>query len=165
MAQPWVERILEFSTQWYIQEEGPHTYLGATLCENSSKGSYHKSIVGPEALLFKNHIRFFKEHVLHARKAIEKLRAVSFFGSVGFDSFLYKHPQTNQIHLYPIVEMNARKTMGWVSLKIQKKIAKDKLLSICYKSSVDQFTGLLPSHKGSKPLPKQLVLETNPVCF
>jgi len=165
IAQPWVERVLDFSTQWHIKEDGSHTYLGATRCENSSKGIYHRSISGPEELLFKNQIQFFQEHLCYAKKAIEKLKSLTFFGNVGFDSFVYKHPKTNQIHLYPIVEVNARKTMGWVSLKIQQKIAKGKLLSICYSSNTEKPEGLLPSHKESKLLPKQLFLETNPVCF
>ncbi len=165
IAQPWVERVLDFSTQWHIQEDGSYSYLGATLCENSSRGIYHRSTTGPEELLFKDQIDFFHEHLSYARKAIENLKAHSFFGNVGFDSFLYKHPQTKKIQLYPIVEINARKTMGWVALKIHKKIPTDGLLSIRYESKPENLLGLLPSQKESKPFSKQLFLETNPICF
>jgi hypothetical protein len=165
IAQPWVERLLDFSTQWVIEENGSYSYLGATLCENSSNGIYHRSITGPEDLLFKNQMTFFHKHLFYAKKALSLLISNGFFGNVGFDSFIYKDPHTNQILLYPIVEINARKTMGWVSLKIQKKIAREKLLAISYKSNMENPTSLLPSHKDLKPFAKQLFLETNPICF
>ncbi len=165
IAQPWVERVLDFSTQWHIEKNGTFSYLGATVCENSSRGSYLKSKVGREDLLFKDQIDFFAEHLVYAKQAVEKLISLSFFGNVGFDAFIYKHPETNQETLFPIVEINARKTMGWVALKIAKKLCIDETLSINYTSNAENLAGLLPSHKDAKPFAKQLVLQRDPVCI
>ncbi len=160
IGQPWVERVLDFSTQWVIQEDGSFSYVGATVCENSSRGIYLKSIVGPSDLLFKDNLHFLEEHLTFAKKAIKQLAALSFFGNVGFDAFVYLDPETKKTKLFPIVEINARKTMGWAALQIAKKLAKHDLLSISYQSNEENLLGLLPSHKASALFPKQLVLNS-----
>ena len=40
IAEPWVDRIYDFSTQWILSQETGINYLGATLCENDIKGKY-----------------------------------------------------------------------------------------------------------------------------
>ncbi len=165
IAQRWVERVVDFSTQWIIKEDGSFPYLGATVFENSSRGIYLKSTVGSEDLLFKDKIHFLKEHLIFAEKAIKQLVGLSFFGNVGFDAFVYIHPKTKKQTLFPIVEINARKTMGWAALQIAKKLAKHDFFSIRYQSTEESLIGLLPLHKASALFPKQLVLETHPVCI
>lgn len=165
IAQPWVERVLDFSTQWVIQEDGSSSYLGSTLCKNTSRGIYLTSTVGPDELLFKDNIDFLKEHLMFAKKAIEQLAALSFFGNVGFDAFIYIHPSTKKMQLFPVVEINARKTMGWTALQIAKKLSRCDPLSISYRSNEEKLPGLLPSHKDFRLFPKQLVLESDRVCI
>lgn len=165
IAQPWVERVLDFSTQWVIHDDGSFSYLGSTVCENTSRGIYLKSRVGADELLFKDHIHFLHEHLIFAEKAIKQLAALSFFGNVGFDAFVYIHPETKKQTLFPIVEINARKTMGWAALQMAKKLSKCNLLILSYQKNQENLLGLLPSHKDSRLFPKQLVLETDRVCI
>lgn len=49
--------------------------------------------------------------------------------------------------LHPIVEINLRKTMGWLALKLQKNLSYQK-----------GGEGLLPSHLEKTTFPKQLKL-------
>ena len=60
IAEPWVDRILDFSTQWTISEEKKITCLGATLCENAPNGQYRCNRVGNEATLFASHLSFLQ---------------------------------------------------------------------------------------------------------
>ncbi len=159
IAQPWVERVLDFSSQWTIEADGTYTYLGATVCENSSKGTYQKSIVGPEELLFKEQLDFFKKHLLEAKNGIKHLISLNFFGNVGFDSMVYKHPKTQELELFPIVEINARKTMGWVALRLYQKFSCEGISSLHYQSAKKAPIGLLPTSIGPTNFPKQLIFE------
>lgn len=167
IAQPWLTRILDFSSQWHISPDGTLSYLGATLCENSSRGTYQKSITGKESLLFHKYFSYFEEHISYAQKAVELLKQLSFFGHVGFDAFLYTDPETHQTKLFPIVEINARKTMGWAAVQLLQKLSlsSNTLLSIHYRSTKNPSLGLLPSSHQGICFSKQLFLETNLVCF
>jgi hypothetical protein len=171
LAEPWLDRLLDFSSQWKIHQNGSYEYLGATLCQNSSKGSYQKSLVGSKEILFKEYLPFLEEHLKKATKMIEKLRELSFFGNVGFDAMIYKDPISQIPMLYPIVEINARKTMGWVALKLHEKFPEAELFSLEYKKAGSQKNSLLPRHifnpKTGKTthFSKELCFELNPVCF
>lgn len=166
VAQPWVERLLDFSTQWNIEKNGSYSLLGSTLCQNNSKGVYQKSIAGPEAFLFKEHLPLLQEHIVYAKKAINEIISFGFFGNIGFDAMIYKNPNSNKISLLPILEINARKTMGWVCLKLQKKLAKHDLLSLSYESNSNKPNWLpyfaLDSEKNQIIFPKKLHIETAP---
>lgn len=164
IAEPWVERVLDFSSQWYITEEGLISYLGATICENSPRGIYRKSFVGPIDLLFKENQEFLEEHLMYAKKALEKMKDLGFFGPVGFDAMLYKHPQTSKVTLQPIVEINARRTMGWAALKLYQKLHLERLTSFSYELKKTGRESFLPHYAidGKKrpiSLPGQLVLD------
>ena len=65
-----------------------------------------------------------------------------FFGPIGIDAMIYKKDNTN--HLHPIVEINARKTMGWVALNLQKTYFPEKIISMSYENG-DKETNLLPN--------------------
>lgn len=141
IAEPWLYRILDFSTQWEIFSDGKIQKIGVTLCENDAKGRYLSSTVGDSAKLFGNHLRFIIDHEKHVFNALEKIRTGGFFGNVGIDAFVYKREE--QFYLHPIVEINARKTMGWTALQIQKKIAPHQCVRISYEKTGSK-PGLLP---------------------
>ena len=164
IAEPWVERVLDFSSQWYIEEEGLISYLGSTVCENSPRGIYRRSLVGPVDLLFKENQEFLEEHLIHAKKALEKMRGLGFFGPLGFDAMLYKHPQTKKLQMQPILEINARRTMGWAALRLYEKLKWDGLASFSYELKKTGRESFLPQYvygeqKRVISLPGQLVMD------
>jgi hypothetical protein len=167
IAQPWLTRVFDFSSQWDIARDGTVSYLGSTVCENTLRGTYQKSITGKESLLFHKYFPYFEEHVSYAQKALSLLKSLSFFGNIGFDAFLYEDPVTNLLTLFPIVEINARKTMGWAAVQLLQKLSlsSNTLLSIHYGAMKKSPYGLLPYSHQEKIFPKQLFFDTNLVCI
>lgn len=133
IAEPWQTRILDFSTQWIIGKNKEIEYLGSTLCMNDERGQYRFNQVGEEALLFQSHLPFLKEHIYIARTVLEKIAHLGFFGNVGIDAMLYSLPERPQEPLlHPIVEINARKTMGWAALMFQKRHFPNRIVRFSY---------------------------------
>lgn len=123
IGEPWVERLLDFSSQWYIEKQTKeYSYVGASICKNSSRGIYRGSLVAPEEVLFASYKDLWQEHLYHAKRALQKMAELGFFGNVGFDAMIYLHPCSQKKQLQPILEINARKTMGWVAVELFHKL-------------------------------------------
>lgn len=122
IGEPWVERILDFSTQW---ENGE--LLGVTLFENELDGTYKRTYAGPLETWA------LDEHLSIARPLIQKIAQMGYSGNIGIDAFIYLWEGKKRLH--PIVEINARKTMSWVALQ-----RSNEQLSYTHASQ-----GLLPS--------------------
>ncbi|NRA89875.1 MAG: hypothetical protein HRU43_01915, partial [Simkaniaceae bacterium] len=60
---------------------------------------------------------FLKEHLDAAQVPIQKLFEMGYRGNLGIDAMVYNQK------LHPIVEINLRKTMGWLALKLGKSLA------------------------------------------
>ena len=108
IGEPWVNRELDFSTQWFI--DGEITYLGSTTLENTKTGVYSKTYIGRK-------IPFLSEHLDQVQVPLKRLQEMGYQGNVGIDSMIYDQK------LHPVVEINLRKTMGWVALKLGKSVA------------------------------------------
>jgi hypothetical protein len=166
VAEPWVDRVLDFSTQWEIDQKTQCHYVGATLCLNSKRGCYKQSIVGPEEFLFKDHWNFFQEHIVQAKKVVENIASLGFFGSLGLDAMIYK--KNGELLLHPIVEINARKTMGWAALTLYQKLKWSEPACFCYEMKKTSDLNLLPNFAikeslGKVLLPGQLLVKK--LCF
>jgi hypothetical protein len=129
IGEPWVERSLDFSSQWNISET--IELLGLTVFETSSKGVYEATLAGDK--LFGEYEWAAEKHVETAFPILEKIQKMGFKGSLGIDAFVYSGK------LHPIVEINARKTMSWAALQIHKNTKKNVRMSFEKKSG-----GLLP---------------------
>jgi hypothetical protein len=116
IGEPWVERILDFSTQWRDS-----ILLGATIFENADAGSYRATLAGPRHQIFGAYEWALEEHLSIAKPLLEKIRKLGFFGHLGIDAFVYLWEGKET--LQPIVEINGRKTMSWAALQIQEKKA------------------------------------------
>jgi hypothetical protein len=119
LAEPWVCRNLDFSTQWFMKD-GNLTYLGATILISDERGKYKETLVD------KDEIRLFGENyplLLEHKAFIEskKEEFLPFFGNIGFDAFSY------QDKLQPLNETNARKTFGYLALFLLKQQEKERL--------------------------------------
>lgn len=141
--EPWVERALDFSTQWYIDKNGTIDYLGATVLKNSSNGAYLGTIAGKEAALFGHYLPFLKEHKVYAIDCLKKINEEGFWGNVGIDSMVYTHCKKNMLH--PIVEINARKTLGYALLQYWQKNWYNDLIYAYFTAAQNSKKALLPS--------------------
>jgi hypothetical protein len=108
IAEPWVERVLDFSTQW---KEGK--LVGVTVFENEYNGTYKGTTAAQvEAWALGEHLKI-------AEPLVEKIKTLGFSGHIGIDAFIYLWQGVKKVH--PIVEINARKTMSWVALQTKEK--------------------------------------------
>jgi hypothetical protein len=126
IGEPWVERVLDFSTQWQDGE-----LIGVTIFENEPNGTYkgtYEGTVEPWAL---------EEHLDVARPLIKKIAGMGYAGNIGIDAFIYLWEGKKRVH--PIVEINGRKTMSWTALQMPQR-------KLTYTRS---NRGLLPSHLGA----------------
>ena len=114
IGEPWVERILDFSTQWKDSK-----LLGATVFENTPNGSYRATLAGPRSKIFGSSEWALEEHLEIVKPILEKIQMMGFFGNLGVDAYIYRWQ--GQERLQPVVEINGRKTMSLVALQLQEK--------------------------------------------
>jgi hypothetical protein len=122
IGEPWMERTLDFSTQWKNGE-----FLGATVFENTPNGSYRATIAGPRSEIFGPYEWALEEHLAVAQPIVQQIYARGFFGHLGVDAYVY-----DKELLQPVVEINARKTMSWVALALQQKKDPGKTLRLSF---------------------------------
>ncbi len=108
IGEPWVERVLDFSTQWKGGE-----LLGVTLFENEPNGTYKRTFAGQVEKWA------LEEHLAAAKPLVQTIVKMGYTGNIGIDAFIYLWEGKKRVH--PIVEINARKTMSWVALQQKRK--------------------------------------------
>ncbi len=147
IAEPWVERCLDFSTQWYLERGGTYNYIGFTLCQNDIRGHYRGTVAG-DSNKFPEHClgdlsSLFAVHLEKAEILLRMMRLKGYFGHIGFDAMIYRNGEQRLLH--PIVEINARKTMGWVALILRNRHFSEQTLRIFLCKRSQAQTPLLPA--------------------
>lgn len=148
IGEPWVARKLDFSTQWVISKHDGIAYVGATVLQNDAQGRYLGNLVGKEETIFGAYLDHLHAHRKIVYPTLERMQKMGFFGNVGIDAMIWG----NDV-LHPIVEINARKTMGWISLQIAKRLFPNQTITVSY----------LSTSRRSPLLPKGVVLENGKV--
>lgn len=143
IGEPWVERRLDFSTQW---KDGK--LLGTTAFENDPEGTYRSTLAGVCAM--SGFEWALEKHLEAAGPLVEKIFRMGYRGHLGVDAFVYGE---NRVH--PVVEINGRKTMSWAALEIQRKKYADRTLRFTYGPGKE---GGLPQSLGGKPFSRQISL-------
>jgi hypothetical protein len=144
IGEPWLDRLLDFSTQWLIHPHRNIEWIGATRFETDSHGTYQGTLAGTEEILFASLEIFLNEHRRIAQKALADIAAMGFFGHVGIDALLYRNAQTGSICLYPLVEINGRQTMSLVALRMQKLLCPNHVLRLRFLQNLSLPFSLLP---------------------
>jgi uncharacterized ferritin-like protein (DUF455 family) len=134
VVEPWLERVLDFSVQLEMSDEGLKL-CGYTGLINDARGQFQANVAlpGHQKKIPANLIALFPEppdiaQRLHALFAdifglLEtELRRVNFSGPIGIDAFAYRAAD-EKIRLKPIVEINPRYTMGRVTVELMKHVA------------------------------------------
>jgi hypothetical protein len=129
IAEPWMERLLDFSTQWVLSDK-EIIFQGATLCDCDAKGQYRQNKVGDEKELFGDYLSYLKQQCEFVIPLLKKIANRGYFGNVGIDAFIYR--AGGSIFLHPVVEINARKTMGWAALKLQRRYFPGEMLALSF---------------------------------
>lgn len=162
IAEPWLNRVLDFSTQWNLRQKEGVQFIGATKFEVNDKGAYQGTSAGPETLLFQHDSFFLEEHKKIVYPLLEKILSLGFFGPLGVDAFLYLDDQ-KKIALCPIVEINGRQTMSLATFYFQKRWFPNQIVRLFFDSPNSFSPFLLPTHiqglKGEVAFKKSLVFQ------
>lgn len=143
IGEPWVERNLDFSTQW---KDGK--LLGATVFENDPDGTYRSTRAGLQAM--GGFEWALEKHLESAGPLVERIFRMGYRGHLGVDAYVY-----GENRVQPVVEINGRKTMSWAALEIQRKRHPDRTIRFSYGPGNE---GLLPQSLGGKPFSRQISL-------
>jgi hypothetical protein len=131
LAEPWLSRLIDFSTQWEMRKGKPPKCLGTTRLVNTPSGEYVSTLVGNEKQILGEYASFLEAHKQEASKLIEQIASQGYFGFAGVDAFVYLGADKKP-HLHPIVELNARKTMGLAALLFQQRYFKNQILQLAF---------------------------------
>lgn len=143
IAEPWMNRVLDFSTQWHIEKGGEVVFVGATMVDNDAKGSYRSTSSGPEEHLFSGNLVFLEQHKIAAGNILKVIKEAGYFGPLGIDAMLYLDEEGKTM-LQPVVEVNARQTMSLAILLFQRKHFPNETITVSYMKKQQDLPGLLP---------------------
>ena len=109
--QPWLEVKREYGVVVEVSNEGAHRLLGVSDLQTNGAGTGTGYMLGrppePERT---------KELERVAAVVCERLRAEGYFGPAGFDALEHAGG------LHPLLEVNARYTMGFVALAVEREL-------------------------------------------
>lgn len=156
VGEPWVKRLADWSSQWFIHNDGSLSYYGLARMENRLDGRYVASEVGIEQELLDAHGAHIDTHLEHAKDILKSIQKMGYQGSVGIDALLY-YGKRGETKLHPVVEINARQTMSLVALRVQATHFPGQRLRLSYSPLQTDKKGYLPFSQLTK---RQLYLST-----
>jgi len=117
--EPWVERLDEVGIQLQIPARGSPELLGVTRLVCDELGQYRGSWFTTPHQSGSEFIHRWQPAIDVALRAAERMQALGYFGPVGIDAMRYRSDD-GTIHLRPLQDINARWTMGRLSLGWQR---------------------------------------------
>jgi len=132
IVDPFLDKMVDLSFQFRINDNGQLEYLGYSIFETNSNGQYKSTFIHPEI-----GNPFFSEILKETEAIIEstaKLLNEALIGSVyttlhrgflGIDAMIFK--DTEGLKMQPCIEINSRMNMGILTMQIEKKIHKETL--------------------------------------
>ena len=119
--EPWVERIDEVGIQIEIPKHEPPKLLGISPMLVDERGQYAGSgFAGHESRFIANH-ELWQDAISTALSAATHLKSLGYFGPLGIDAMLYRDID-GELRIRPLQDINARWTMGRLSLGLRRLI-------------------------------------------
>jgi len=159
IGEPWLKRVFDFSTQWFLSPNGKTELIGSTVFQTEKNGGYTGTFAGHAEILFGPYLSFLHSHIEIVQQLLKDLAVKGYFGHMGVDALLYRCKDDNLVKLYPIVEINGRQTLSLVALKMQQMRCPNQLLHLSFQKSADSLSGLLPQSLGSDSFKRNLVVQ------
>ena len=106
IVEPWVKRVDDFSTSFYLQQNGQISDFSIRRCLVGRSGSFYGMIIEPAANLSKKPFLYDI-----AVRVAQEIFAAGYFGPVVIDGYSYIDSH-NKLAINPLVEINARQTMA-----------------------------------------------------
>jgi len=131
IIEPWLERALDFSALYEMHPGGKVELIGLTMMENDAAGRFLATRVGPKwanllppeisAFLFReaNVMAWYQERI----PALLADLLPGYIGPLGIDAMVHRTVD-GSFSLKPVVEVNARMTMGRIALELLMKTSR-----------------------------------------
>ena len=123
-----LDKILDFSAHFEISKAKTAHFIGYSLFETNKKGAYEKSLIFSQKEIEEKICSFVDEDLIF--DTINKLKTLLqekysrfYSGNIGVDMMIYQSENTYKLH--PCVEINMRKSMGYLTLQLQKNHIQD----------------------------------------
>lgn len=118
-----LEKKLDFSMHFELKDK-EIDFLGYSVFETNSKGAYQKTLLAAQDLLLKEITNFVSPDLLDKVKQLIKdflsTHYLSIYeGCIGIDMLIYE--EDGLFRLNPCVEINMRKSMGYLAIQLQEK--------------------------------------------
>ena len=119
--EPALDKRFDFSMHFEINSEKEVLFIGYSLFQTNNKGAYEKSILINQEELKKQITTFIDKNVLFSvqRKLlafIQQKYGPHYKGNIGVDMLIYQ--ANNEYRLNPCVEINMRKSMGYLAIQL-----------------------------------------------
>ncbi len=109
IMEPFLDKIIDFSSHWEISPDGTLTFLGFQEMINEG---FAFNQIRPLNVQWEDLIQQ-SDYISTINKALQSLHKKGYFGPVCFDSMILKNRS-----IVPIVEINARMSMGLINLRL-----------------------------------------------
>ncbi len=126
IAEAFVDRIFDFSSHWFLTKE--LTFLNTTQIQNTPKGAF-QSISTKQQTPYQH---FIDAHCHAVKPLLHSFIAEGYHGPVSIDAMLYHPPQSNEILMETIVEVNARSTFASIALELQQRFFSNQNIELSY---------------------------------
>jgi len=119
-----LDKILDFSMQFEITERRETEFAGYSIFQTNTKGAYEKSRLDRQDCLEKQITNWIDlDLLLQTRMALtrilQEMYAPYYTGIIGVDMLIYQ--SGNSYRLHPCVEINMRKNMGYLAIRLTEK--------------------------------------------
>ncbi|BDS08665.1 hypothetical protein NT6N_37050 [Oceaniferula spumae] len=133
VVEPWLDRVLDFSSLYEIGAAGEVKWIGMTCMENDAHGRFLGTVVNAKwgsdldselrEFLFREckANAFYRQQIPVVLQKLFTEIAPDYTGPVGVDAMVFRKPD-GTIGLRHVVELNVRMTMGRVALELFRKL-------------------------------------------
>jgi len=121
IAEPWLNRVMDISSSVDISADGTFSAIRHYRCFVDSRGTFFGVYLPADNSQLDRWIPFLENHVKVCAKQIYRS---GYFGSAGFDSFVYLQKDGSEA-LAPVIEINARHVMSDIARSLKSKLALD----------------------------------------
>jgi hypothetical protein len=116
-----LDKRLDFSMHFEISREKETRFIGYSVFRTNAKGAYESSLSAAQAILEKQITGLIDKELLLKTKEIltgilQAMYAPHYAGNLGVDMLAYACG--NQFLLHPCVEINMRKSMGYLAIRL-----------------------------------------------
>jgi hypothetical protein len=119
-----LDKQLDFSMHFENTSEGKTQFIGYSVFQTNGKGAYEKSLLANQEKLEGQITGYIdKALLLRVKNAlihlIHRFYSPFYTGNIGVDMLVYRSGNTYKLH--PCVEINMRKSMGYLALRLFEK--------------------------------------------